>query len=394
MEEETRETRSAPPRFRYKLIKIATLTLLFLAIFFGISFVGLETTSSSEFCASCHEMKPEFYTLKASTHSEVDCVNCHIEPGAKNLAKSKAEGVIELYKKQTKTYTAPIHMPKEIPDSACETCHNIFKRDVTPSGDLIIPHDKHKNKEIKCTQCHSGVAHGKIADRKMTFQADYGKWNELVGQETMKDMKWIKPDMETCMDCHKARKVTIECSTCHKTGMLPNSHKKEDFKLVTHGLQAKNTLEKCNECHEYMSADKLEGFFQEEPTVTQYLKKDSNLTKKSHYDYAKENSFCRNCHMKRPSTHTSDFMKSHGGITKENKQRCSACHNLQQTSDTKLTNVACSSCHPSSHYKNTGYWRQGHPIEVAPNQKLTKSCYRCHNEAKCSTCHTNVRTKE
>lgn len=394
MEEEQKEL-PTPPRFRYKLIKYSTIMLFFLAILFFAGFSGLEATSSSKFCSSCHEMKPEYYTWKASTHNEVDCVSCHIQPGVKNLAKEKVQGVVQLYKKQTKTYTAPIHMPKDIPDSACDRCHNVKTRQFTPSGDLIIPHDKHKAKGIQCIQCHSGVTHGKIAERKMTFQADYDRWDNLVGQQAMKDWKFIKPDMDTCMGCHKARKVTTECSACHKTGMYPKSHKAKDFKLKTHGLQAKTKLEKCNKCHEYMSKDQIEGFFEEEPSFKQYLQKDDGfLANKTQYDYAKENSFCRKCHMQRPSSHTSDFMRSHGALAKENQQKCAACHNFQQKSDTKLTNVACSSCHPSSHYRNTGYWRKGHPIPVAPNQKLTRSCYRCHNEAKCSTCHTDTRIKD
>jgi nitrate/TMAO reductase-like tetraheme cytochrome c subunit len=386
MDEEHNQELPAPPKFRYKLIKIATLTLLFLAIFFGISFVGLETTSSSEFCASCHEMKPEVYTWKASTHSEVDCVSCHIEPGLKNLAKSKAEGVVELYKKQMKTYTAPIRMPGEIPDSACETCHNVLAREVTASGDIIIPHDKHKNKDVECIQCHSGVAHGKIANRKMTYQADYAKWDSKVGTAAMADIKFIRPDMDTCMECHKARKATLECTACHTTGMFPKNHKKADFKTNTHGKQASTDLKDCNECHKDMSAEELEGY-EEVSTLTKVLNKDkAQAPKKNHYNYSKENTFCRDCHSKRPSSHTSNFMMEHGTHASENKQKCMACHEVQRSSNSNISQVACASCHPSSHSRNTT-WRTKHPIQLKPNQKLQRSCYQCHSEPTCSTCH-------
>src|ERR1700719_1733920 len=110
----------APPRFRHNLMKIMALTLLFSALFFIIGFSGLKATSCSKFCSSCHEMTPEYYTWKASTHSEVDCINCHIEPGAKNLVKDKANGFIQIFDNFTNQYTAPIQMPKEIPNSACK----------------------------------------------------------------------------------------------------------------------------------------------------------------------------------------------------------------------------------------------------------------------------------
>jgi nitrate/TMAO reductase-like tetraheme cytochrome c subunit len=387
MDEEHSQDLPAPPRFRNKIFKIMTLTLLFLAIFFSLSFLGLETTSSSKFCSSCHEMKPEYYTWKASTHTEVDCVSCHIEPGLENLAKSKAEGVVELYKKTTQTYTAPIRMPDEIPDSACETCHNVLQREVTASEDIIIPHDKHNTEGVECIQCHSGVAHGKIADRKMTYQADYAKWDEKVGTAAMSDIKIIRPDMDTCMECHKARKVTTVCTACHTTGMVPDSHKKQDFKLVTHGKQASTDLKDCNQCHKDMSTTPLDEYEEVSP-LTKFLNKgNEQVQKKTHFDYAKENTFCAACHSQRPESHGPYFMKEHGEPATKNKEKCLACHEYQKSNNSLNGPVACASCHPSSHSRNTN-WRKRHPIEVAPNQKLTQSCYKCHSKPTCTSCHT------
>nr|WP_263324845.1 NapC/NirT family cytochrome c [Neobacillus sp. Marseille-Q6967] len=392
MEEDHKEL-PPPPRFHNKIFKIMTLTLLFLGLFFALSFTGIKTTSCSEFCSSCHEMKPEYYTWKASTHSEVDCVSCHIEPGLENLAKSKAEGVVELYKKTTQTYTAPIRMPDEIPDRACEKCHNVSKREVTPSGDLIIPHDKHKTKGVECIQCHSGVAHGKIADRKMTFQADYAKWEEKVGTAAMADIQWIRPDMDTCMECHKARKITTECTACHTTGMIPDSHKEEDFKHETHGKQASTDLKDCNVCHKDMSSESLEDF-EEASTLTKYLNQGKEqVQKKTHYDYAKANTFCRDCHSQRPLSHTSYFLKEHGDLASQNREKCLACHEVQRSSNSNITQVACGTCHPSSHTRNKD-WRKRHPVQVSVNQKLTESCFTCHSETTCKACHQDKRDPE
>lgn len=385
MEEEHNEL-PTPPRFRYKLLKIATLTLLFLALFASIGFTGLEATSSSKFCASCHEMKPEYYTWKASTHAEVDCVNCHTQPGTENLAKDKANILVQLFKKQTQTYTAPIRMPSEIPDSACESCHNVAQREVTPSGDLIIPHEKHKKEGIECIQCHSGAAHAKISDRKMTYQSDYDKWDQKLGNEVMKDQKFIRPDMGTCMECHRDRKISIECKTCHTTGMLPKSHKQPNFKLQTHGKQAAKDLKKCHECHKDMSTVEIPGF-EEIPATTKFLHNIKDTKPKiTQYDYAKQNTFCKDCHSKRPSSHTSHFITKHGGLASKDKQMCLACHNFQKSDQIETKIVSCGSCHPSMHENNKG-WRQKHPINVPVNQKVTDFCYTCHYEETCSTCH-------
>ncbi|CEG29058.1 NapC/NirT family cytochrome c [Bacillus sp. B-jedd] len=384
-EEKVTQELPAPPRFRYMFFKIATLTLLFLALFFTIGYTGLEATSSSGFCSSCHEMKPEFYTWKASSHGEVDCVNCHIEPGVKNLAKAKGNGIVELVKKQTNAYTAPIQMPKDIPDSSCEKCHNVYKREVTPSGDLIIPHDKHKNKGIECVQCHSGVAHGKIAERKVTFKSDYQKWDITLGKAMMSDKKFTNPKMEKCMDCHKARKVTTECTACHTTGMYPESHKKTDFAQEIHGSIANKNVKECNDCHKYMS-DKESSLFDETPAHTQFLKTNKVEDKKANsHEFAKENTYCKSCHTQRPASHTKGFTKSHGVLAKNNESKCIACHDYQKTGLNKTSNVTCSSCHPSSHEKKE--WRKTHPIKIASGTRVSKTCYQCHNEQKCQSCH-------
>ncbi|MEH7298809.1 cytochrome c3 family protein [Neobacillus drentensis] len=385
MEEEHKDNTS-PPRTRYKVYKYLTVALLFIVVFFSIGLIGVETTSSSSFCSSCHEMKPEYYTWKASTHSEVDCVKCHIGSGTEEYAKAKANGLLQVYRKATQTYTAPIRMPKEIPDSACESCHDVSKRDVTASGDIIIPHDKHKNKDIECIQCHSGVAHGKIADRKMTFQTDYQKWDSKTGKTAMADLKFIRPDMDTCIECHKARKVTNECSACHKTGMIPKSHKEADFKTKTHGKQAAEDLKKCNQCHNEMSKVPLEGYG-DVSVVASFLNKDNALAKqKNHYNYAKENTFCQDCHNKRPTSHDSNFYKNHGTIANKSQETCKACHDTKKTNTPGGNQVVCSSCHPSSHSQKQG-WKERHPISLDGVKGPSAKCYTCHSKPSCEKCH-------
>ncbi|MEH7414365.1 NapC/NirT family cytochrome c [Neobacillus drentensis] len=385
MEEEHNQALPTPPKYRYKLIKVATLTVLFLALFFAIGGLGLKATSSSVFCSSCHEMKPEYYTWKASTHSEVDCVSCHVQPGAKNIAKDKAEGVVELFKKTTNTFTAPIQMPKEIPNSACEKCHNMSTRQVTASGDLIIPHDKHLAKDIKCTQCHSGVAHGKIAERNVTFKSDYNKWDTTLGKSMMSDIKFTRTKMETCMECHEAREVSTECKTCHTTGVLPKSHKKRDFKTETHGVLAKKDLKNCNKCHLYMSEKDIQGL-EEVPASQQFLSNGNSKTNTiSAQDYAKENTFCKECHTTEPASHVKGFVNIHGAQAKENTEKCLACHDYQNTGFNKTNNVTCSSCHPAMHAGKS--YKDKHPIDISGVTSPNESCYTCHNKPKCTSCH-------
>ncbi len=394
MEEEDKQEQPAPPRsryklerFRYKLIKYGTLTVLFLAVFFGLGIFGLEATSTSKFCSSCHEMKPQYYTWKASSHSEVECDSCHIQPGAKNLAKAKGNGLKELYKQQTDTYLAPIKMPTLIPDEACEKCHNMKTRKVTASGDIIIPHDKHMKEGVKCVECHSGVAHGKISDRKATYKSDYDKWDEKTGAAFMSDKKYTSPNMDTCMQCHEVRKASLACKTCHTTSMLPKNHKTEAFKKGGHGKIQPSDLKKCEQCHSYMSTESYD-LFKEDPVYAQFLEGNTKTTtvNVSVAQYAKTNTFCKDCHSKRPESHQiPSFMTKHGSLSKDT-QRCFTCHDNRITSDSPVTRVQCSSCHPSSHQ---GAWKVSHPVNLAENQKFDKTCLKCHVEKTCTKCHRN-----
>ncbi|MEH7491285.1 NapC/NirT family cytochrome c [Neobacillus niacini] len=384
--DEEKEQLSAPPRSRKRLYKIMTLTVLFLALFFALGAFGLEATSSSTFCSSCHEMKPEYYTWKASSHSEVDCVNCHTEPGIKQTAKDKADLIVKAVKKNYNESAAPIRMPKDIPDSACEKCHNVLQREITVSGDIIIPHDKHKDKEIECIQCHNGVAHGEIADRKMTYQTDYEKWDSKTGALAMSDLKFTSPDMDTCIDCHKARKVTTECSACHSTGMIPKSHEKADFKTATHGKQASEDLEKCHLCHKDMSTEELQGY-DEVSVVTSFLNEEQPQgAQKNHFDYARDNTFCQDCHNKRPASHDRNFFDNHGSTASKNQESCKACHDVKKSSTPGENQVNCSSCHPSKHSQKQN-WKVNHPISLDGVKRPTETCYKCHAQKNCTTCH-------
>jgi nitrate/TMAO reductase-like tetraheme cytochrome c subunit len=381
--DEEQTQRSAPPRKGYKLFKIMTLTVLFLALFSFAGIFGLKATSSSDFCVSCHEMKPEYYTLKASTHSEVDCVNCHTDSGAKRVAKYQEKEIVKTVKKYNDESVAPIRMPKDIPDSACEKCHNVFTRTFTVSGDIIIPHDQHKEEDVKCIQCHSGVAHGKIADREMTFKTDYDKWDSKIGTAAMSDIKWTRPSMDTCMECHESRQVTTECSACHTTGMLPKSHKKTDFKTKTHGLQAKDDLKDCNSCHKYMSTDELEGY-EDTSVLAKYLSSENKGSNKNASTYAKENTYCLECHKTRPASHTANFFSGHGNDANKNQEKCFTCHDNNRTGTAGNNKVNCSTCHQMKHLNK---WREDHPISVGNVTKPQESCYTCHVKKTCSNCH-------
>ena len=366
--------------------------MVFLFIFVGIValFWGtFQKTSSNEYCSSCHMMKPEFYTWHESSHSKVACVACHVEPGVLTKVKYKLITLEEVFASLTGNYGIAIISTTPIPNATCTQCHDMNTRKVTPSGDLIIPHSKHTLAGVSCTECHTGIAHGNIAEKRVTFTTDYGKWDDSVGKSIMSDLKNIRPYMDVCMTCHKVRNAPINCGACHNTSMIPSYHNTEAFKNGGHGVMAAKDIKVCDACHSYMSKDPVEVSKGNASAFQQFLTKDNGKpATMSASDYSKVNTFCKNCHGKRPPSHTVDFKQTHGVLANQNKDRCFTCHDNNPKRDSPVTKISCGSCHPSIHARDQ--WRPKHPVPLPEKPQVTAYCYTCHSTNTCGRCHSTA----
>ncbi len=369
-----------------KILKFTIITMgVFL--FMIVSFIGVTyATSTPNFCATCHIMKPEVATWEASSHSQVDCVTCHVDPGLTNALKHKVVATKELYHYVTKTYELPIRMTEEIPDDRCLQCHSTDRK-VSPSyPGLYIPHERHNEKGVACVKCHQGVAHGNIASRGMTMGGDFSEWDRAAGTKVM-DPEFTLPEMQLCMDCHGRRGVTVACEACHSGNMMPENHRESSFK-VNHGQQAKKDIDYCDTCHSYIKAPGVTSnqMPDEEDPVASYLASMQTGSDSDYTDYAKTNEYCVDCHKKRPVTHDDNWPFEHGKRAESDEQRCLVCHSPRTDVKGTTQKAACSSCHPSIH-KNRS-WRLSHPIEVPPRYAvLEPKCLQCHVRSSCSTCH-------
>ena len=115
--------------------------LLRLAWFFGVTtfinvLIGTQVTfravahmETPQFCGeSCHSMTPEFAAYLNSPHAKVECVECHVAPGASGWLASKTAGIRQLVETVLNTYPRPIPSALEsgrlVPASeTCENCH-------------------------------------------------------------------------------------------------------------------------------------------------------------------------------------------------------------------------------------------------------------------------------
>ena len=117
------------------------LALRRLAIFLGVAtlvnvIVGTQFTyravehmESVQFCGqTCHVMTPEFSAFLNSPHSRLQCVECHVGPGASGWVASKVAGSRQLIGVLLNNYPRPIPSALEsgklVPaNQTCEQCH-------------------------------------------------------------------------------------------------------------------------------------------------------------------------------------------------------------------------------------------------------------------------------
>jgi hypothetical protein len=114
--------------FRKLVYFVGITTVLNLAIASQLTYGAVSYMDSVTFCGqTCHTvMQPEFTAYQNSPHSRVECVKCHIGPGASWFVKSKLSGVRQVFAVALHTYPtpipAPVHNLRPARDT-CEACH-------------------------------------------------------------------------------------------------------------------------------------------------------------------------------------------------------------------------------------------------------------------------------
>ena len=104
-------------------------TLLNIFIGTQVSYRAVKYMETPQFCgASCHTMNPELAAYRNSPHSRVECVECHVAPGAAGWIHSKTNGIRQLFETVLNTSPKPIPSALEsnrlVPSrETCESCH-------------------------------------------------------------------------------------------------------------------------------------------------------------------------------------------------------------------------------------------------------------------------------
>jgi hypothetical protein len=108
---------------------LGLMTLVNLVIGSQVSYRAVVHMESNQFCGqSCHVMNPQFIAAGRSQHPNMDCVACHVVPGAVGFLAAKANGTHQMIKVVLNSYPKPLPpalASNKLAPSAetCEQCH-------------------------------------------------------------------------------------------------------------------------------------------------------------------------------------------------------------------------------------------------------------------------------
>jgi hypothetical protein len=224
-------SRTAELRHLAIFVGITTIANLILGSLFA--YQGVSYMDSVSFCGkTCHTvMQPEYTAYQNSSHSRVDCVACHIGPGASWFVKSKLSGLGQLVAVTLNNYPRPVPTPVRNLRPAretCEACHwpQKFGEDrlriiptyaddeantLTKTVLLMRIGGGHGSPGIHGAHLGPGVTiqyHPADESRQTIPQVEYR--NALTGRSAIYTATGAKPDalknlparQMDCMDCH------------------------------------------------------------------------------------------------------------------------------------------------------------------------------------------------
>ena len=230
-------------------------------LFFGISSITVlilltmsaEITSRPSFCPTCHYMESFYQSWRSSEHNDVDCVECHFEPGISGTIKGKLNGLVQIVNYVSLSYKK--RKPwAEIPDNACARsgCHETqaFQDTTYEFKGISFNHKHHlgelkRGKTLKCTSCHSQIVQGSHIEvtSSTCFNCHFKKSDDP-------EHKYDKlSDCKTCHDWrHKTKEEMADYSYNHELVV-----KNEVSCIYCHSNVLKGegivSKERCFQCH-------------------------------------------------------------------------------------------------------------------------------------------------
>ena len=187
---------------------LGLLTVINVAIVSAGTYTSVKYMDSQQFCGRvCHVMIPQYTAYQDSAHSRVECVSCHVGPGAAWFLHYKLSGIHQVFAVTFKTYDRPIHAGnRSLRPSAdtCEQCHWPEKLKIVKRYE----EDAHNTEKITVLMMHVGTR---------IHKAHVGKNIEYIAADTeRKDLPWVSANGVV----YKSRDIAgerrkMDCIDCH-----------------------------------------------------------------------------------------------------------------------------------------------------------------------------------
>lgn len=233
------------------------------AVLLVVAFLPQFSTTQPGYYSRYEGMSARMNNWRTSTHARFNCVSCHVEPGVQGFVGFGLASIPDFYSQlffgaeKTNLLRAP-------GVAACQKCHTNY-RQVSPQGDLLIPHRAHVVVlKMNCVECHTDLVH------------------------TANEKGFNRPKMTTCTSkCHDGKKATNQCTKCHTRKQTPENHARKNW-LEVHSQEVATV--DCAQCHGWTP------------------------------------DFCAECHKQRPKSHVGNWKKGHAPAARARGNGCLVCH--------------------------------------------------------------------
>ena len=281
-------------------------------------------------------------------------------------------------------------------------------------GGPRLPHDKHAELGVGCTDCHELDDAGQVGYPELEFcmdcHGDLEEEEETPEAQRIANVfftpegkpRWQKAilpyggDLKFTHAPHVA--ANVECAACHSTmaGTQRQARKLYDMAVCMQCHQERGASNACQTCHAQIRQDVAPADHQvawetrHGPAVRSTQA--GGLEPTCHYCH-KQPAFCNDCHFQQlPTSHNFGWELGHGrrvlSAGGPGEARCTFCHQDQSF---------CDDCHmttqPSSHKH---LWMRRHGVMVRTQGVSGQArCEFCHHQpAFCEECHRNMEPRD
>jgi hypothetical protein len=353
---------------------------IYIFIFLTLLAISAEYTSRPSFCPTCHYMESFYQSWRSSTHNDIDCVECHFEPGLSGTVRGKLNGLVQMVNYVSLAYKK--RRPwAEIPDNTCSRagCHAMHEIEdsVYNFKGVLFSHNTHlkeqrRGKTLKCTSCHSQIVQGTHIEvtESTCFTCHFKKSDDP-------EHKFDKlSDCKTCHDWSNKSKEQIASLRYDHTFIMENKIDCNDCHTNTIVGKGEVAKERCYSCH--FEAERLDQFEDIEFMHDAHIKTHSMKCFSCHSQIEHKvqqmdpeiSPDCMSCHSNAHVSMVKLYTGQNAGTIEKTPSpmflsgiNCKGCHvihevGLRDITTSKAGTSACEKCHGPGYGKLMDQWKQ------------------------------------